>query len=299
MRPGEVLGHEAVGVVEAVGAGVRAVRPGDRVVVSFDVACGRCWFCERGQTQLCDDVPRTSAPAPFGGEPRRRAGGARARAARRREPARHPRRRRRRARAVFVGDVLTTGLLRGVARHGGPEDTVAVIGAGPVGFCVHRRPRSARSGPARCSCSTGSAPVCASRPPPARSRSTWGSGAPRCALAAVTGDRGAGRRRSTRSAHPMPTSRRDDLVRRGGRVVVAGMYAGETVELQLGVYWARAIDVRFAGVCPVHGVWRDDGSSLSDAGRLDPLPLVDAPRAAGGSGRSGTSCSTDGRRRRC
>ena len=36
-----------------------------------------------------------------------------------------------------------------------------------------------------------------------------------------------------------------DVVRRGGRVVVVGMYAGETVNLQLGVYWARALDVRF------------------------------------------------------
>src|SRR5204863_5031020 len=53
--PGEVLGHEAVGVVETTGDDVRLVHPGDRVVVSFHVACGRCWFCRRGETSLCDD----------------------------------------------------------------------------------------------------------------------------------------------------------------------------------------------------------------------------------------------------
>jgi threonine dehydrogenase-like Zn-dependent dehydrogenase len=42
-----------------------------------------------------------------------------------------------------------------------------------------------------------------------------------------------------------------DVVRRGGRVTVLGMYTGERVDLPLGVWWARALDVRFAGICPV------------------------------------------------
>ncbi|WP_224402715.1 alcohol dehydrogenase catalytic domain-containing protein [Pseudonocardia sp. ICBG1034] len=42
MRPGTVLGHEGVGVVEEVGDGVRAFRPGDRVVVPSTLCCGRC-----------------------------------------------------------------------------------------------------------------------------------------------------------------------------------------------------------------------------------------------------------------
>jgi threonine dehydrogenase-like Zn-dependent dehydrogenase len=55
--------------------------------------------------------------------------------------------------------------------------------------------------------------------------------------------------------------------------VVAGVYSGESVELQLGVAWARALDVRFTGVCPVHRDWRRV-MHLVGAGSLDPLPLV-------------------------
>src|SRR5262245_26888575 len=49
-----VLGHEAAGVVEEVGPGVTAVRPGDHVVVMWTPMCGDCFYCRRGQTYLCD-----------------------------------------------------------------------------------------------------------------------------------------------------------------------------------------------------------------------------------------------------
>ncbi len=55
MEPGEPLGHEAVGVIEAVGDGVETRRVGDRVAVAFNIACGHCWFCGSGQSSLCDD----------------------------------------------------------------------------------------------------------------------------------------------------------------------------------------------------------------------------------------------------
>jgi threonine dehydrogenase-like Zn-dependent dehydrogenase len=64
-----------------------------------------------------------------------------------------------------------------------------------------------------------------------------------------------------------------DVVRRGGRVVVAGLYASEVFPAQLGVWWTRAIDVRFTGLCPVHSVWRRAMAEVA-AGRIDPLPLV-------------------------
>jgi S-(hydroxymethyl)glutathione dehydrogenase/alcohol dehydrogenase len=51
------------------------------------------------------------------------------------------------------------------------------------------------------------------------------------------------------------------------------MYAGEVAHLQLGVYWARALDVRFAGLCPVHAFW-ERAMALVAEGRIDPLPLV-------------------------
>jgi alcohol dehydrogenase len=51
--PGRVLGHEAVGIVQEVGDGVRTLGPGDRVLVSCVSSCGRCRFCREGHFGLC------------------------------------------------------------------------------------------------------------------------------------------------------------------------------------------------------------------------------------------------------
>lgn len=56
MVSGTVLGHEAVGVVEEVGAGVRGFRPGDRVVVPSTVGCGTCSYCRAGYYAQCDNA---------------------------------------------------------------------------------------------------------------------------------------------------------------------------------------------------------------------------------------------------
>jgi Zn-dependent alcohol dehydrogenase len=56
-----VLGHEAAGIVEDVGAGVTAVKPGDHVIFSFRPQCGHCLYCSIGRSVLCDghnDTPR-------------------------------------------------------------------------------------------------------------------------------------------------------------------------------------------------------------------------------------------------
>ena len=54
MRQGDVLGHEAMGVVEEVGPGVTEIAPGDRVVIPFQVCCGTCWMCEHGLQSQCE-----------------------------------------------------------------------------------------------------------------------------------------------------------------------------------------------------------------------------------------------------
>ena len=53
--PPLVMGHEAAGVVESVGAGVSAFAPGDRVTFDSTVFCGECHFCRDGRPNLCDD----------------------------------------------------------------------------------------------------------------------------------------------------------------------------------------------------------------------------------------------------
>jgi threonine dehydrogenase-like Zn-dependent dehydrogenase len=54
MKPGDILGHEAMGVVEEVGSEVAHIAPGDRVVVPFNISCGHCYFCSRGLYSQCE-----------------------------------------------------------------------------------------------------------------------------------------------------------------------------------------------------------------------------------------------------
>ncbi|MFI0897587.1 alcohol dehydrogenase catalytic domain-containing protein [Streptomyces sp. NPDC020983] len=132
VRPGTVLGHEAVGEVVETGAAVRGVRPGDRVLVSCVTGCGRCRYCRQGAYGQCLGgggwilghlVDGTQAEyvrvpfADFGLHPLPAAVDA--------------------AQAVLLADIFPTGyevgVLNGRVR---PGDTVVVVGAGPVGLAA-------------------------------------------------------------------------------------------------------------------------------------------------------------------
>ncbi|AVT29353.1 glutathione-dependent formaldehyde dehydrogenase [Plantactinospora sp. BC1] len=54
LKPGDILGHEAMGIVEEVGSAVDRLRPGDRVVVPFNISCGSCWMCQRQLYAQCE-----------------------------------------------------------------------------------------------------------------------------------------------------------------------------------------------------------------------------------------------------
>jgi threonine dehydrogenase-like Zn-dependent dehydrogenase len=56
MMKGDVLGHEFMGEVVETGREVKTLKPGDRVIVPFAIACGRCFFCQNGQWSLCDNT---------------------------------------------------------------------------------------------------------------------------------------------------------------------------------------------------------------------------------------------------
>jgi alcohol dehydrogenase len=268
LERGDVIGHEAVGVVEAAGDGVTSFSPGDRVVISFHIACGRCWFCRRGQTQLCDRWRMLGAGL-FGGD----LAGAQA------ELVRVPM-----AdvnllavpdevddeRAVFVGDVLTTGWYGASVSEIREGETVAVVGAGPVGFLLVQAARARGAGTVLVLEREAERLVLAERaggvPVDVTARN------PRTAVDEATGGRGADVVIDA-VGHPEAFASAIDVVRRGGRVTVVGMYTGERIDAPLGVWWARALDLRFAGICPVHAWW-DRAMEEVRSGRLDPMPLV-------------------------
>ena len=54
LKPGDVLGHEPMGIVEVTGADITHLRAGDRVVIPFNISCGRCWMCQRGLFAQCE-----------------------------------------------------------------------------------------------------------------------------------------------------------------------------------------------------------------------------------------------------
>ncbi|MEO7979949.1 MAG: zinc-dependent alcohol dehydrogenase [Sporichthyaceae bacterium] len=54
LTPGDILGHEPMGVVEEVGTEVTQIKPGDRVVIPFNISCGSCWMCSRGLFAQCE-----------------------------------------------------------------------------------------------------------------------------------------------------------------------------------------------------------------------------------------------------
>src|SRR3954471_20097411 len=70
MKPGTILGHEAVGVVEELGPDVRNLKKGDRVVVPSTISCGYCSYCRAGYNSQCDNANpngKNAGTAFFGG----------------------------------------------------------------------------------------------------------------------------------------------------------------------------------------------------------------------------------------
>ena len=278
MSPGDTIGHEGIGVIERVGPEVERFRPGQRVVIAFDIVCGHCWFCRQGQTSLCEEF-RNLGAGPFGGG----LGGTQA------ELVRVPY-----AdvnllavpngledeRALFVGDILTTGYYGAAISGLRSGDTVAVIGAGPVGFFVAQSAQL-----------HGAKEVLVLDLEPDRLALVENVGAtpidvkqrnPQMAVSERTEGRGADVVIEAVGSEPAFETA-IEVVRRGGSVTIVGMFVTESMQIPLGFYWSRALDLRFAGICPVHAWWERSLEAVVE-GRIDPkpiishrLPLSDAP----------------------
>lgn len=130
--PGITVGHEMVGVVEAVGADVKTVKPGDRVTVNVETFCGECFFCKKGFVNNCTDPHGGWAlgcridggQAEFVHVPYADQGLNKITDSVTDEQ------------ALFVGDILATGFWATRISEITEEDTVLIIGAGPTGICT-------------------------------------------------------------------------------------------------------------------------------------------------------------------
>ncbi|MBD1855889.1 MULTISPECIES: zinc-dependent alcohol dehydrogenase [Leptolyngbya] len=140
MKAGTILGHEGVGIVEEVGANVRNLNKGDRVVIPSTIACGYCSYCRSGYYAQCD-VANPNGPdagtAFFGGpEPTGPIDGLQA------EYARIPYASTGLVKlpqgvtddeAILLSDIFPTAYFGAELAEITPGDTVAIFGCGPVG----------------------------------------------------------------------------------------------------------------------------------------------------------------------
>jgi alcohol dehydrogenase len=128
--PGTVLGHEAVGTVQEIGAAVTTVKPGDRVLMSCVSSCGRCRFCKEGRYGQClggggwifghliNGLQAEYARVPFADNSVYKVPDELTD-----------------EQVLFLADILPTsyevGVINGMVS---PGDTVAIVGAGPIGL---------------------------------------------------------------------------------------------------------------------------------------------------------------------
>ncbi|MEX3686852.1 zinc-dependent alcohol dehydrogenase [Paraburkholderia sp. BR14263] len=141
MKPGTVLGHEAVGIVEEVGPGVRNLSRGTRVLIPSTISCGTCSYCRAGYTAQCDKANPNGAQAgtaffggpqstgPFNGLQAQYARTPFANASLIPLPDELDD-----DRAILLSDIFPTGYFGAQLAEVRPGNVVVVYGAGPVGL---------------------------------------------------------------------------------------------------------------------------------------------------------------------
>lgn len=279
VQTGAIMGHEFMGVVEETGAAVRAVRPGDRVVVPFSVSCGHCDWCRRRLPTQCT----TTGRAVFGGRFGHVFGGGQAERVRvpyadhlcEKVPAEMSD-----DDALFLGDILSTAFC--CAENGGirPGDTVAVFGAGPVGLLAVQSAQL--FGPARVFAvdrvdyrlalaeELGAEPVSLDAGDPAEQlRSRTGGRGPDVVLECV--------------GHETPFTQAIQAVRAGGTVSSVGVYVEPSMGFPAREAFFKDLTLKM-GICNARN-YMTPLLPLVQLGKLRPariithtMPLAEAPR---------------------
>jgi 2-desacetyl-2-hydroxyethyl bacteriochlorophyllide A dehydrogenase len=278
IEPGFTIGHEYVGTVEAVGDAVTSVAVGDRVLGCFQVACGTCFFCRRGEYHKCDGSRTFGHGATLGGLQGTQA---------ERALVPHANLTLRRVPdglsdevALFAGDVAGTGYHATVGAGIRAGDVAVVLGLGPVGLCAVQ---AALVG--------GAARVIAIDTVAQRLDMARSFGAepvhlteqdPRAEVKKLTDGRGVDLAvEAVGDARALELAIR--LARKSGTVSIVGVYA-ERVEVHLGLAWIKSLRMVMGQANVIAHL--DPVLELLAAGRLDPsalvthhMPLADAAEA--------------------
>ena len=271
MSPGSVIGREFTGRVHEAGAGVTSVAEGDLVLGSFLIACGQCSACRRRRFNFCarrralglgsltgdlDGAQAEFVRVPLAGVNLKRLPGTLDGAVQ--------------ERVLFAGDILATGFYAASLADVAPDETVAVIGAGPVGlFCA----LAARALGAR-------AMVVDTDPARAAfAREQYGLDAlaldadadAAAAVVEIIGELADVVIEAVGAPAAFKTALR--CARDGGRVVVVGVYGAERYDLPMGMVWVRGLQVRFAGMANVQAHW-DATLAHVARGAFDPSKVI-------------------------
>ena len=266
IEPGFTIGHEFVGTVLEAGEGVSRVAVGDRVLGTFQTACGTCFFCMRGAFHKCDDMRVFGHGKVLGslqGTQAERALIPHANMTLRRVPDGVDD-----DVALFAGDVMGTGYHAVAESEIKPGDSLAVLGLGPVGLCAVQVAVAAGAGPVLAIDSVpqrlelarafGAVPVhlTEDNPREVSKRLTDGRGVD-AAIDAV--------------GHPDALDLAIRVTRKAGVVVAIGVYA-EPCQVHMGLVWIKALTIKSGHANVIGHV--DHVLGMLATGKLDPTPLV-------------------------
>jgi len=304
----DILGHEFCGVVEKVGPKVTKVQPGDRVVASFQIACGDCEYCKKGLSSMCEKTNASSLQNAMYGN--RTAGmfgyshftggfaGGQSEYVRvpygnanlLKIPKEVPD-----EKALYLSDVLATSYHAVVDTGVQKGDTVAIWGAGPIGLFVAKF--SFLKGAKRVVLidSNWRLDYCKSKIPELETLdySTVDvkkgvSGTLRemipvgvdCAIECASGEFAKGYLAAFETAIGLQTDTSEIVnemilsVKKFGRCGITGVYAGFTNHFNIGAVMETGIRFIGNGQAPVHKYWKELLYDYIIPGKIDPLMMV-------------------------
>lgn len=294
MEPGQTLGHEFAGVVEAKGDRVTEVKVGDRVVIPFNIHCGRCWFCKNNLWSQCDRAnPMNELGGMFGyGQITGGYDGGQAEYVRvpfaDAESIKIPDQLNE-EQVLFLSDALCTGYFATDMAEVQVGDDVAVFGAGPVGYFAvlsaflrgAARVFSIDHWPSRLeqTAKLGAEQINFDKEDPVETirRETRGKGA-KCIDA--VGYEAVGHHNHAKSGNPAYIPQNSMQVinwvlqsaRKASAVCIAGVYNSDYVNFPLGQLFNRNIQIKM-GQCPVKR-YSDQLLHMIETGRIDPTQVI-------------------------